>query len=325
MFRRAVAALVIFAAASAAPADDVVLVDGDVLRGKVLEKSDVEVVLDHPLLGKVKIPAARVKEVRIGADAKPPEPPPPPPPPPRNWKAQFEAGVNGAEGNSNTINGIAGFKWEHAIPKKTASFTARYFYSETGKNVPGPDNNLETKESRLTATARRDWIFESNDDLSFFAEARYDRDINTPWDQRATAAAGLAWKFVHDKTKDHEMFLGLRIGAAATKEWGNEENPLTEVEERDLNRHVRPEGLLGLEAKIPLSSRSEFTAQSTWYPDLSDLWESRVLSSAGITYKLDEKGSMYIRTGVEHEWDTHREDPFKRQDVRYFALFVLDF
>lgn len=323
MARAALAAVAIVALTTAAAADDVVLQDGDVLRGTIVEKSDVEIVLDHPLLGRVKIPAARVKEVRVG-EVKPPEPPPPPPPPPRNWKAQLEAGVNGAEGNSDTIHGVAGFRYEHAIPKKTWKFETRYFYSDTNVRVPGPDNNIETKESRLTSVLRRDWILESNDDVSFFAELRYDRDIATPWDQRASAAAGVAWKFLHEKTKDTEMFLGLRVGAAATKEWGNEENPLTTDEERDLNRHVRPEGLLGLEAKLPLSARSEFTAQSTWYPDLSDLWESRVISSAGLSFKLDEKGTMSLRAGVEHEWDTHRVEPFKRQDVRYFALLIID-
>ena len=77
--------------------------------------------------------------------------------------------------------------------------------------------------------------------------------------------------------------------------------------------------------KFALAERIEVTGQATYYPDLSDTPEYRTLSVAGISYKLDDQGTLSLRAGVEHEYDTHRQDPFKRTDVRYFALLVMEF
>jgi putative salt-induced outer membrane protein YdiY len=296
----AAAAAVILAASAALADDEVVLQSGEILKGRIVERNDIEVVLDHPVLGKVTIPAGRVKSAVREGEKPPPEAP--------RWKSKFEAGMSGAEGNTDTLSATLGLVADLDKPRDLWHFETRYFLKET---------DGETTESRYYALLRKDWRFEKGTRYTFFAEGRYDRDQFQQWDQRATAAAGVTYKFIEKE----RLFVAFRVGGAATKEWGVERTPADPSPDTD----VRPEGLLGVEMKWKIDDTKEFTAQSTYYPDLSDLPEYRTLSSAGISIRLDDKGAWSFRAGVEHEYDTHRMEPFKRTDVRYFALLVVEF
>lgn len=307
--------------AAAARADDVGLETGEILQGKVVDRTGKELVLDHPVLGKVRIPAARVKfvvtdaekaaaaeaarkaeaaQARAVAEGAPAEGPAGAAAESKAaWISRLELGINGAGGNTRSLNFIGGVKTERADAKGKWTADARYSRTES---------EGETTQSRLTSGLRRDWTTE-DPRWSFFGEARYDRDQFQEWDQRAVVSAGALYKFIEEK----DLFVGLRAGGAGTKEWGSGEP------------HVRPEGLLGVEAKYRIDDAKELVFQSTYYPDLSDMPEFRTFSSIALSIRLDEKGTLNLRFGAEHEYDTHRTGDFKRTDYRYFALLVMDF
>ena len=318
--RTAAAAAALLLGAAAARADDVGLETGEILEGKVVEQTAMVVILEHPVLGKISIPRARVKFVvtdaekmaaaeqgrrteaatakaAAGGTAAPAGAPAPETK--AEWVSKLEVGINGAGGNTRSKNFIAGVRSERTRPRTILKFDARYTLSESGG---------ETTQSRFTTGLRKDWL---TDDprWSWFAEARYDRDQFQEWSQRGNVAAGVLYKFIE---KD-DLYVGIRVGASGTKEWGSGED------------HVRPEGLLGVEAKYKIDDSKEFTFQSTYYPDLTDRPEYRMLSSAGLSVRLDEKGTLNVRFGIEHEYDTHRSRDVKRTDYRYFALLVLHF
>jgi len=295
----AAAAIIALGASAALAEDEVTLESGEVLKGRIVEKSAMEVTLEHPVLGKLVIPGSRVKSVLTEADKlalknKAEEP---------AWKSRFELGVTGSLGNTRNQNVLAGLVSDYTRPKHLWHFEFRYF----AKEVEG-----EATESRFYGIVRKDWIL-ADPRYTVFAEARYDRDLFQAWHQRATVSAGVTRKFIDRK----DFFLAGRIGAAATKEWG--------VEGPDREKHVRPEGLLGLETKWQIDATKLFTAQATYYPDLSDTPEYRLLATAGLKYRMDDKGALNLGVGAEYEFDTHRVEPFKRADVRYFALLSWDF
>jgi len=295
----AAAAAVLLAASASLAADEVVLQSGDVLKGKVVEKNDMHVVLDHPNLGKLDIAMGRVKSVVIEGE-KPPEPPKEEP----RWVSKLEAGLNGALGNTRSQGFIGGLVSDYKLPRHLWHFESRYFRKE---------DVGETTQSRFYAVLRKDWLFEEGSRYSFFAEGRYDRDQFQQWEQRGTVAAGVAYKFIQEES----LKVGFKVGGTATKEWG--------LEGPDADDDVRPEALLGVEMNWKIDDTKEFTAQATYFPDLSDTPEYRILASAGISYRLNEKGTLTLRGGAEYEYDTHRTDPFKRADIRYFLLLVMDF
>jgi putative salt-induced outer membrane protein YdiY len=283
-------------AAAALAADEIVLQSGDTLKGKVIEKNDMHVVLEHPNLGRLDVPMGRVKSVTLEGD-KPPVPEP-------RWVSKLEAGLNGALGNTRSQGFIGGLVSDWKSPRHLWHFETRYFRKEEVG---------ETTQSRFYSILRKDWFFEEGSRYSFFAEGRYDRDQFQQWTQRATAAAGVAYKFIQEEA----LKVGFKVGGTATKEWG--------VENPDADDDVRPEALLGVEMNWKIDSTKEFTAQATYFPDLSDTPEYRVLASAGVSYRLNEKGTLSLRGGAEYEYDTHTLEPFKRADIRYFILLVMDF
>src|SRR5688572_31961471 len=118
----AAAAAVLLAASASLAADEVVLQSGDVLKGKVVEKNDMHVVLDHPNLGKLDIAMGRVKSVVIEGE-KPPEPPKEEP----RWVSKLEAGLNGALGNTRSQGFIGGLVSDYKLPRHLWHFESRYF------------------------------------------------------------------------------------------------------------------------------------------------------------------------------------------------------
>jgi len=321
------AAALLLAAGAAARADDVGLQTGEVLQGKVTERAANEVVLEHPVLGTLRIPSSKVvfvvtdaekaalaaserraeaararaaSEGKVEDRVEPVEPAGPAEPETMaEWVSKLEVGVNGAGGNTRSRNFLAGLRSERKKGSVTWAFDARYANAES---------DGETTQSRFTTGLRRDW--EASDPRwVLFAEARYDRDRFQEWDQRGNLSAGAMYKFI----ERDDLYVGFRAGGSGTKEWGSGED------------HVRPEGLLGVEGKYRIDDSKEFVFQSTYYPDLTDRPEFRTLSSAGLSVRLDEKGTLNVRFGVEHEYDTHRSRDVKRTDYRYFALLVMDF
>src|SRR5258706_11024900 len=80
--------------------DTVTLDTGETLKGKVVESGAAGVVLEHPVLGRVSLPAG---EGKAGAEegGKPPEPP-------VAGKSRFQAGRTGALGNTDHTRPLAG-------------------------------------------------------------------------------------------------------------------------------------------------------------------------------------------------------------------------
>jgi putative salt-induced outer membrane protein YdiY len=293
--------------------DEVILEQGDVIHGRIAEKTEVKIILDHPIFGRVDIPMAAVKSVRfdsqIAADErmeggieesaaavvaeqeKKEE---------EAWKSRLELGFSGSNGNNRSKSWHIAFDTRKEDPKGLWKADARWDASES--------SGVETK-NRFTSGIRRDWNL-GDSPWVVFAEARYDRDRFTEWDQRASLSAGFGYQFVKNETTAVKG----RIGLSATKEWGSADD-----------EHVRPEGLLGVDVTHQLTERQTLEASSTYYPDLADTPEYRLVNTASWTIRLDEGGGISLKFGIAHELDTHRDDPFKRQDFTYFGVMVFDF
>ena len=107
--------------------------------------------------------------------------------------------------------------------------------------------------------------------------------------------------------------LKLRAGATATREWGSDDESW------------RPEGLLGANLGWTISAAQKLEAHTTYYPDLEDSGEYRVVSGIAWSIKLDNSDSLRLKLGLDHELDSHRESPFEKDDLRYFAALLYEF
>ena len=303
------AAVALAAFAAPARADVVRLHTGDVLTGDVVSDDGTTVVLDNPVLGMLELAATHVATVERGVSAPPPalagtvgvsstvataEPPDE-----GGWKWSVEAGVSGSEGNTETSDLHAAIKGVLDNADGTLSLGAGYARGETADEKNKDEQHVE---------GQYDWKIEDSRWFPF-VRARMDWDDFQDWDRRASVAGGVGYRVIEDDTTK----LTFRVGLAGTREWGGEDDGW------------RLEGLLGGDWEWKISETQTFGWSTTVYPDLEDSGEYRALTDIGWSVKLDTVDNLSFKLGVHHEYDTHRESPFERDDLKYFGALLYEF
>lgn len=187
-----VIALVFFS--KAVCAEEVRLVNGDVLNGTVLERNEARVVLQHDQLGRIII-----SRTDIAA----------PPDPSKKWKTFIDAAANGSFGNVDyqAFRFAAGSVRE--VEGSRLQLDTAYTTSYTNKNQD---------QNKLTAGGLQDWYFKDSPWL-LFADGRYDYDDFQTWQQRLAGHGGFGYRFI---ATDSLNVIG-RYGLGAAKEWGSPE------------------------------------------------------------------------------------------------------
>lgn len=222
----------------------------------------------------------------------------PPPPDPdswlRGWAGSVELGVNGSEGNTESLSFLGRVSGERDVTDYTTMFDIAYFLKrENGENT---DNNFKS-------LLRNDWKFEGSD-WRFWAQGRYEFDEFKEWDSRVSAFAGPGYVFV----EDDDTFLMGRIGLGATKEFGSERN------------EWQLEGLLGVDFSRQLTERQKISAMAEYTPSLERFERYRILARADYEILVDPEVSMTLKIGVENEYNSDPSGDDKRNDFRYYLL-----
>jgi len=280
---------------------------GEVINVDVIEANDETIKFVHPVLGEITVPRDAVEVLSVEAEeavtamaeaAEEPEalaeetPPSP-------WKTKITAGGALTDGNSESTNLHAGIVVSRETERMATKFDAAYFYAESGG---------ERSENRFTAGVQNDWL-NPGSKWFYFARARYDNDQFQSWDSRVSAHGGIGYRlFEEDPFK-----LNLRAGAGASKEFGSD------------NNKIRPELLFGLDGSWKLSENSSLVFDSTIYPDLDDTGEYRTLSNLGYATLLDEKTSLSLIAGLQHEYQSQVDPGREHGDIRLFAGLALEF
>jgi putative salt-induced outer membrane protein YdiY len=274
----------------AARADDVELVTGEKLTGTIVSRDANNVVLDHPVLGRLTIPVERLK------------PPAPPKPPESPWKYRAELGASGSRGNVDQSA-------LHAAIGAVLDDDARHLKMDlvySRSRVEGT-----TTEDKTYFEATHDWKFKDSK-WTLFATGRMDWDKFQSWDRRATVGAGAGYTLSDtDKLKAR-----VRAGIAGAKEWGNDDP--------DDNKW-RPEALFGGEATWNVNATNAIEGRFTYYRDLEHTNKYRIIATLSWSVKLAIDSPLSLKVGMEDEYDTHRSSPFDKNDFRYFVAIVAAF
>jgi putative salt-induced outer membrane protein YdiY len=300
----ALASALLAAAAAAAYADEVVLETGERLQGTVLSRTEAEVVLDHPILGKLTIPAGKVVEAKTPKGEAVPVAPPPPPPP-TEWKYSGEVGVNGTEGNVDNQDLRAAVQALYEGKEHRWRFAAGYSRSET--------EDVKTKDQGYVE-GLKDFLYEGSP-WFWFLTARMDWDDFQVWDSRFAGGAGAGYAAY----ETDEFKLRFRAGLNYIREFNVDEDAFPDYDDD------RWEGLLGAESVWKLTKGQVLEGKVTYYPDFDDTGEFRVVGSLAWSVDLNESGSLAFKLGLENEYDSHREDPAEENDLKYFAALLFRF
>ena len=282
--------LLLLGLASSGHAAEVRLESGDVLVGEIVSESDQSIVLDHPLLGRITIPASEVEK---------------PPPNPavfgggflEGWTRSLSAGMSGASGSSKNFAADAQLALERDNEDTRQVMLAAYFYAS--------DDKLASS-NRFLASYDHDLLL-SDSRWFLFGQGRYDYDEFKAWDHRLAASLGAGYQLIQS-----DLFeLRGRMGAGLSQTFGGEEE-------------LRPEGLAGIEGVWTVSENQNFTLASSFYPDLGNAPEFRTLSKLDWNIALADVKGLGLKIGFLHEYDSETQSA-ENHDLRYYGNVSYDF
>ena len=296
------------------------LVTGDRLLGQIIERSEGVVVLKHSVLGRLEIPADQISEVKIVSasgdqtlkdDASSIRASLPAeldsvvdevPPPPRfleGWDSQVELGLTGTSGNSNVASFRGAFKAKRETETERSVADAAYFVTE---------NRNETTRNEFTAGLIHDRLLPESP-WFLFVKGRYDFDQFRPWRHRLGGHGGLGLTFV----KRDDLELNARLGGGLVKELDGE-------------RELRPEGLIGTGlVRWNLTEKQTLSVNASFFPDLAEWGEFRVLSNLDWKLKLDTASGLSLKIGIANEYESVTEHDAKHNDLKYYSALVVEF
>lgn len=315
------------AAQESSPHDQIRLKSGDLLRGTIVSSENGVVTIDHPELGLIGIPLAKIESycpippsaanpsggAATGAPdatpavtattqgtvgtAAPPEAPEPLDT--GDWKVHlgFALAGNFAVNDEVTLRGSIGAKRETTSDKTTLE--AEYYYRLFNSQVT--DNNVLAK-------ALQEWNFGDSPWL-VFVQGQYQYDEFQPWTHRVSLYAGPGYRVLHDETMD----LTFRLGAGATYENG------------DVNK-VEPEALFAEDWTWRISRRQELNLNTSIAPNVKDFSDYRVQSQFEYRFLLDEsKRGLSLTAGLRDIFLSRPAPDAKANELRIYAGLRYDF
>ncbi|MGE3107135.1 MAG: YdiY family protein [Phycisphaerales bacterium] len=308
---------------SGARADQIRLATGEVLTVQILETTETSIKFAHPVLGEMTLPRASV-EVLAPPDGQPangapptpptppttpttasppPSPPPPPPPPPTSffegWKGKIEIGLNGSDGNSETLSFRGAVGGKRITDTMETTLDLSYLYST--------DDGEKTK-SRGEFVGKNDWLFKDSP-WGFFVLGKVEFDEFQDWNWRTSAFAGPSYTFI----KNERTTLRGRAGLGITKEYGGRRN------------EIIPEGLIGVDFTHKLTDRQSIFLSAEWLPSLSDWPDYRANAKAGYEIVVDPSTNMLLKLGIEDRYNSNPGEGIKKNDIEYFILLGWEF
>jgi len=310
--------VVVAAVALSAGADTITLTTGEVLSGTVVSQDDANVVLQHPVLGTLTIARTSVTSVVVTpqgdqppAEAVTPETTPAPAPAPEpeaepeptgffaGWSSRLEIGFNLRTGNTESADGRLKFASEKETQRDRWKADASYYIGL---------NNGQKTDHEATAGLLKDWLIPDSR-WFWWAKGRGDYDEFESWDYRLSGGGGLGYHLIQEE----KFTVDLRAGMGLSREFGSEDED------------IHPEAQLGIEGEWKIDERQSLVGDTWVYPDVGDLGEYRITSSAAWQMKIDMKRAIAFKLGLENEYESDVRDGDDHNDLRVFGGLIFEF
>lgn len=313
--------VLVLIAPQASVAEQLTLTTGETLKVRIIDRSEQSVTLQHPILGQLTIERSHIVTLAETASDRQPAPDTPradsvnqpaqqdpaagmapgstlaPLLHSRDW--QFEIGLSGSDGNSQTTNLRLGLISKKEDDLMRSMLKSSYYFSKSEGN---------TTRNEFNAQLTHDWLIPDSP-WFFFTQGIYDYDQFQSWDQRLSGFAGFGYELI--KTDRFEL-VG-RTGGGLTKEFGGE-------------KELRPEGLISAAIlKWNLTANQTLAGSATFYPDLAELGQFRSITKFEWNILLSHTNGLSLKLGLENEYESHVESDSDHNDLKYYGTLTIDF
>jgi hypothetical protein len=218
--------------------------------------------------------------------------------PPPLWCGGVEFGLSGSEGNSDVFNARLGASAKRQTDSNIFNTDLLYRLSR--------QNSVTSANNALFNV--RDEVLFADSPWGLFLAGQVEYDEFRAYDFRVASHTGVAYGFFRTSW----LSLRGRLGAGASREVGGP------------NDRWVPEGLLGMDGYMELTSRQRLVGSVDYYPDLGHFGEYRVRARAAYEILVDPDWGLTLRLGAQERYDSN-PGPAKRNDIDYFATFLFKF
>ncbi|MHC4274450.1 MAG: DUF481 domain-containing protein [Planctomycetota bacterium] len=302
---RVLACLVAALLAPAAWADVIELVSGDVLHGKVLERTDALVVIDHETLGRLELPADQVASVMTDAEAaeqaaqqleeapaeavdseeeEKEESP---------WSLTVDFSLNVSQGNTEESDFRFGLNARRLTEETRLRIDSSWYYKRDRSN---------TTDNKFTLGSRFDWLMPGSP-WFYWVGGRFDWDKFESWDQRLSAQTGPGYHII----ETDDFLLDVLGGLGTRKEWGS------------LNDDWKLEASLGLDTEYKINERQSLDFDITYFVDVEEFEDYRTRSTGNWRYAISNDMRLSLLVGYSWEYQNIADPGDKRYDFRFFV------
>ncbi|WP_417734423.1 DUF481 domain-containing protein [Rosistilla oblonga] len=214
------------------------------------------------------------------------------------WDSSVEFGLNGSEGNTNSLSYAAGAN----LARKSDLYNlgVNLNYRKTSSGGIDTQNNARANFDLDRAIAETDF--------SAFIKSGLEYDEFKAFDARVNVNSGLSYFLA--KTDDVTFIT--RIGAGASQEIGS------------VDEDWKPEMLFGLDLKQQVNKRNKIYVKADYFPAFADFSDYRVVTDAGWEILLDDSENFSLKLAATNRYDSTPLG-LEPQDIDYTATLLYKF
>ena len=216
----------------------------------------------------------------------------------RGWDSHAEFGIDGSDGNANTLAIQTGLEMKRKTDLHIFAIDIDYRQARSNNTTRENNGRMNIDYDRLIADSK--W--------SGFGKLGLEWDQFKAFDLRLNLNGGLGYHWIQDE----DASLVTRFGAGASREFGAPVDEWT------------PEGVFGIDAERQLNSRNKVKAKVDYFPAWEDFGDYRIVADASWEILLDDTDNLSLKLAVTDRYDSTPQGA-KPNDVYYSLLLLYKF
>lgn len=214
------------------------------------------------------------------------------------WDNHAEFGIDGSDGNSDTLALQTGLELKRKTDLYTLAFDFDYRQASTSGVTSENNGRFNTDFDRLIGDSS--WTMFTKLGLEWDKFKAFDLRVNI------NGGAGYYW------VKDDDSTLITRIGAGASREMGAVDDDWI------------PEGVFGVEAEHQLTQRQKLKGKIDYFPAWENFNDFRLVSDFAWEILLDGAENLSLKLALTDRYDSTPQGA-KPNDVYYSFLLLYKF